>query len=153
MAYQPTDVPLAIPLDLGDLLLVLLVLHPQVTSLHLVGLDHVAEGLVSLLLRGLQLSNLLQELHSLLVKETPCLLFGLQGECCAHLSKWRWRRKKKLLFGLQDFPYLQDFYEVIDKFTMTSLLLWILSNIVHHSGDLSQVFDSVGQAVQQSSLW
>lgn len=86
-AYQSADVPLTVPLDLGDLLLVLLVLHPQVASLHLVGLDHVAEGLVRLLLRRLQLSYLLQELHSLLVKEAPCVLLGFQGERSAHLRK------------------------------------------------------------------
>lgn len=67
----------------------LLVLHPQVAGLHLVGLDHVAEGLVGLLLRRLQLSYLLQELHSLLVKEAPCVLLGFQGERSAHLRK-RW---------------------------------------------------------------
>lgn len=86
-AYQSADVLLTVPLDLGDLLLVLLVLHPQVASLHLVGLDHVAESLVGLLLSRLQLHYLLQELHSLLVKEATCILLGFQGQCCAHLKK------------------------------------------------------------------
>lgn len=85
--YQSADVPLTVPLDLGDLLLMMLVLHPQVASLHLVGLDHVAQSLVSLLLRRLQLGYLLQELHSLLVKEASCVLLGFQGECSAHLKK------------------------------------------------------------------
>lgn len=67
----------------------LLVLHPQVASLHLVGLDHVAEGLVSLLLRRLQLGYLLQELHSLLVEEAPRLLLGFQGERGANLRQRR----------------------------------------------------------------
>lgn len=52
-AYQSADVLLTVPLDLGNLLLVLLVLHTQVSSLHLVSLDHVAESLVRLLLSGL----------------------------------------------------------------------------------------------------
>lgn len=86
-AYQSADVSLAVPLDLGDLLLVLLVLHPQVAGLHLVGLDHVAEGLIGLLLRVLQLRYLLQELHSLLVKEAARVLLGLQCQRCAHLKK------------------------------------------------------------------
>lgn len=86
---QSADVPLAVPLDLGDLLLVLLVLHSQVASLHLVGLDHVAERLVGLLLRRLQLSYLLQELHSLLVKEASRLLPGFQGERGANLRQRR----------------------------------------------------------------
>lgn len=94
-AYQSADVPLAVPLDLGDLLLVLLVLHPQVSSLHLVGLDHVAEGLVGLLLDALQLLYLLQELHSLLVKEATCVLLGFQGQCCAHLKKQKGERERK----------------------------------------------------------
>lgn len=84
--YQSADVPLTVPLDLGDLLLVLLVLHSQVASFHLVSLDHVTESLIGLLLRGLQLYYLLQELHSLLVKEATCLLLGFQGQCCAHLK-------------------------------------------------------------------
>lgn len=50
---QSADVPLAVPLDLGDLLLVLLVFHPQVPSFHFVGLDHVVERFVSLLLGSL----------------------------------------------------------------------------------------------------
>lgn len=74
--YQSADVPLTVPLYLGDLLLVLLVLYPQITSLHLVCLDHVAESLVGLLLRCLQLSYLLQELDSLLVKEAPRILLS-----------------------------------------------------------------------------
>lgn len=87
MSYQSADVPFTVPLDLGDLLLVLLVLHPQVAGLHLVGLDHVAESLIRLLLSRLQLRYLLQELHSLLVKEATCLLLGFQGECSAHLKE------------------------------------------------------------------
>lgn len=86
--YQSADVPLAVPLDLGDLLLVLLVLHSQVTSLHLVCLDHIAESLVCLFLSCLQLSYLLQELHPLLVKEAPRLLLGFQSERSAHLQGW-----------------------------------------------------------------
>lgn len=90
--YQSADVPLAVPLDLGDLLLVLLVLHSQVTSLHLVCLDHIAECLICLFLRCFQLNYLLQELHSLLVKEAPSLLLGFQSECSAHLDDWqRWK--------------------------------------------------------------
>lgn len=85
--YQSADVPLAVPLDLGDLLLVLLVLHSQVTSLHLVCLDHIAEGLVRLFLTCFQLGYLLQELHPLLVKEAPGLLLGFQSECRAHLEE------------------------------------------------------------------
>lgn len=76
-AYQPADVLLTVPFDFGDLLLVLLVLHPQVTGLHLVSLDHVAERLVSLPLGRLQLGYLLQELHPLLVKEPTRVLLGL----------------------------------------------------------------------------
>lgn len=87
--YQSADVPLTVPLDLGDLLLVLLVLHSQVTSLHLICLDHIAESLVCLFLRWLQLSDLLQELHSLLVKEAPRLLLGFQSERSAHLQEWQ----------------------------------------------------------------
>lgn len=87
--YQSANVPLAVPLDLGDLLLVLLVLHSQVTSLHLVCLDHIAESLVCLFLTCLQLSYLLQELHSLLVKEAPRLLLGFQSERSAHLQEWQ----------------------------------------------------------------
>lgn len=83
--YQSADVPLAVPFDLGDLLLVLLVLHSQVTSLHLVCLDHIAESLIRLFLSWLQLSYLLQELHSLLVKEAPGLLLGFQSERSTHL--------------------------------------------------------------------
>lgn len=96
-AYQSADVPLAVPLDLGDLLLVVLVLHPQVSSLHLVRLDHVAESLVRLLLGGLELGDLLQELHPLLVEEATRLLLGFQRECGAHLEKQGGERGRLLM--------------------------------------------------------
>lgn len=86
-SYQSADVFLTVPFDLRDLLLVLLVLHPQVPSLHLVSLDHVAESLVSLLFSSLQLCYLLQEFNSLLVKETTCVLLGFKSQCCAYLKK------------------------------------------------------------------
>lgn len=95
--YQSADVPLAVPLDLGDLLLVLLVLHSQVTSLHLVCLDHVAERLVRLSLGCFQLGYLLQELHPLLVKEAPRVLLGFQSECSAYLDEWQRRRRGKVV--------------------------------------------------------
>lgn len=98
--YQSADVPLAVPLDLGDLLLVLLVLHSQVTSLHLVCLDHIAERLVRLSLGCFQLGYLLQELHSLLVKEAPRLLLGFQSERSAYLDERQRRRRGKLLMRI-----------------------------------------------------
>lgn len=85
--HQSADVPLAVPLDLGDLLLVLLMLHPQVAGLHLVGLNHVAECLVRLLLCGLELSDFLQQLDPLLVEEPAGLLLGFQRERSAHLGE------------------------------------------------------------------